>query len=114
MAQSLYVSISVCVCVLLLVIGYVSGGTNVSQFFHFACVCFSIVIGFGSMIIKYPEKLEECIKTAAKLANRRVLVQSGWTKLDVEDETGLCHNVGPCPHDWLLPQCCAVVHHGEK
>jgi hypothetical protein len=31
--------------------------------------------------------------------------------LDVEGEP-LCHNVGPCPHDWLLPMCCAVVHHG--
>jgi sterol 3beta-glucosyltransferase len=71
------------------------------------------VVGFGSMVIKDPEKLETCIKDAAKAANRRVLVQSGWTKLNVEDETGLCHNVGPCPHDWLLPQCCAVVHHGE-
>jgi sterol 3beta-glucosyltransferase len=64
------------------------------------------------MIIKDPERLETCMKEAAKITNRRVLVQSGWTKLNVEDETGLCHNVGPCPHDWLLPQCCAVIHHG--
>lgn len=71
-----------------------------------------IFIGFGSMVIKYPAELAENIKKAAHIANVRVVVQSGWTKLDVEDGTGLLHNVGPCPHDWLLPKCCAVVHHG--
>lgn len=63
-------------------------------------------------VIKEPQKLEQIIKEAARKTNVRVLVQSGWSKLDVEDDSGLCHNVGPCPHDWLLPLCCAVIHHG--
>ena len=71
-----------------------------------------IFIGFGSMMIKDPQKLESIIKEAANLAQVRVVVQSSWTKLDVEDDSGLLHNVGPCPHDWLLPLCCGVVHHG--
>jgi len=71
-----------------------------------------IFIGFGSMVIKNEKKLEGILKEAAAKANTRVLVQSGWSTLDVEDDAGLCHNVGPCPHDWLLPQCAAVVHHG--
>lgn len=71
-----------------------------------------IFIGFGSMVIKDPVELAENIKKAAHLANVRVVVQSGWTMLDVEDGTDLLRNVGPCPHDWLLPKCGAVVHHG--
>ena len=71
-----------------------------------------IFIGFGSMVIKDPQKLEVIIKQAAHLAQVRVVVQSSWTKLDVEDDSGLLHNVGPCPHDWLLPLCAGVVHHG--
>ena len=71
-----------------------------------------IFIGFGSMVIKDPHKLEEIIKKAANLAQVRVVVQSSWTKLDVEDDSDLLHNVGSCPHDWLLPHCCGVVHHG--
>jgi sterol 3beta-glucosyltransferase len=71
-----------------------------------------VFIGFGSMVIQDPTALETIIKAAARKANVRVLVQSGWSKLDVEDESGLCNNVGPCPHDWLLPMCCAVIHHG--
>ena len=83
-----------------------------------------IFIGFGSMVIRDPVELAETIKTAAQMANVRVIVQSGWTKLDVESgnhtssssshggSSDLLRNVGVCPHDWLLPMCCAVVHHG--
>ncbi len=70
-----------------------------------------IFVGFGSMVVSNPQKLEQIIITAARNANCRVVVQSGWSKLDVSSEP-LCHNVGPCPHDWLLPLCAAVVHHG--
>jgi len=70
-----------------------------------------IFVGFGSMVIKDPERVAGIIKDAAAKSGCRVVVQSGWSKLDVSEEP-LCHNVGPCPHDWLLPMCCAVVHHG--
>jgi len=70
-----------------------------------------IFVGFGSMVIRDPGKLSRIIMEAAKLSGRRVVVQSGWSKMDVSGEP-LCHNVGPCPHDWLLPLTCAVVHHG--
>jgi sterol 3beta-glucosyltransferase len=71
-----------------------------------------IFIGFGSMMIKDTAFLEEVIMEAARVSGCRVIVQSSWSKLDVSHEP-LCHNVGSCPHDWLLPQCCAVVHHGK-
>jgi sterol 3beta-glucosyltransferase len=71
-----------------------------------------IFFGFGRMVIKNPVELSDIIKKAAHIANVRVVVQSGWTKLDVQDGSDLLRNVGPCPHDWLLPKCCAVIHHG--
>jgi UDP:flavonoid glycosyltransferase YjiC (YdhE family) len=72
-----------------------------------------IFVGFGSMMIKDTTALQEIIKKAARTANVRVVVQSSWSKLDVETEgEDLCRNIGPCPHDWLLPLCCGVVHHG--
>jgi sterol 3beta-glucosyltransferase len=72
-----------------------------------------IFIGFGSMLVDKPEVLEKIIKEAAVTAHRRVIVQSSWTKLDVEiPDCDLLKNIGPCPHDWLLSHCCAVVHHG--
>ena len=70
-----------------------------------------VFIGFGSMVIKDTERLQEMIMKAAKATNTRIVVQSSWSKMDVSSEP-LCHNVGPVAHDWLLPLCCAVVHHG--
>jgi hypothetical protein len=70
-----------------------------------------VFIGFGSMIIDDTTKLSAIIMGAAKKNNCRILVQSGWAAMDVSKEP-LCHNVGPCSHDWLLPRCCAVIHHG--
>ena len=82
-----------------------------------------VFIGFGSMIIENRKELENIITQAAARVKCRIVVQSGWSKIDVSncikgqdlscDIRGpLCFNVGSCPHDWLLPYCCAVIHHG--
>ena len=75
-----------------------------------------VFIGFGSMVIKDTEALANMIKEAANATNTRIVVQSSWSKIDVsadDGEVAYCCNVGPVSHDWLLPQCCAVIHHGE-
>lgn len=78
-----------------------------------------VFIGFGSMVVKDTTSLQKMIMDAAKELGTRIVVQSSWSKLDVETDclsedgkSKLCHNVGPCSHDWLLPQCCGVIHHG--
>jgi hypothetical protein len=71
-----------------------------------------VFIGFGSMVIDDTQRLQKMIMDAAKETKIRIVVQSSWSKLDVSGE--YCHNVGPVSHDWLLPQCCAVIHHGES
>jgi len=72
-----------------------------------------VFIGFGSMVIGDTAKLSAMIQAAAKATGLRILVQSGWSKLQTasgsEDK---CFDIGPMPHDWLLPQVSAVVHHG--
>lgn len=83
-----------------------------------------VFLGFGSMIIENTDELALIIIQAAAKAKCRILVQSGWSKIDVSlsvkgqdlPDCGikgpLCFNVGSCPHDWLLPHCSAVIHHG--
>ena len=70
-----------------------------------------VFVGFGSMVISDTAALSKLIVAAARASGQRVLVQSGWSKMDVGDEP-LCFDVGPVSHDWLLPQVAAVVHHG--
>jgi sterol 3beta-glucosyltransferase len=72
-----------------------------------------VFIGFGSMIIRDPPRFEAIVKQVSAKTGLRIVVQSSWTTLNVEiPGNSLLRNVGPCPHDWLLPQCSAVVHHG--
>ena len=70
-----------------------------------------VFIGFGSMVIEDTASLATIIKEAAVKADCRIVVQSSWSNFDVNSEPR-CTNVGPCPHDWLLPQMCSVIHHG--
>ncbi|GAB9467503.1 Sterol 3-beta-glucosyltransferase [Globisporangium polare] len=72
-----------------------------------------IFVGFGSMVLKHPEKTTRMIVEAAKLANARVLIQSNWSDmaagLEIPDSVFF---LDYCPHEWLLPRVAAVVHHG--
>ncbi|KAL0052666.1 hypothetical protein WJX82_005636 [Trebouxia sp. C0006] len=72
-----------------------------------------VYIGFGSLIVDDAKKLTRIILEAAKETNQRVLLSRGWGNLgqgfDIPETVMLLENV---PHDWLLPHCCAVVHHG--
>ena len=71
-----------------------------------------IFLGFGSMVIPNTDHLVTMIRKAAHATNLRMVVQTSWSKLEVEDGSDLLRNIVPCPHDWLLPKCCAVIHHG--
>jgi UDP:flavonoid glycosyltransferase YjiC (YdhE family) len=70
-----------------------------------------VFLGFGSMVIDDTARLADVIKSAAVISECRIVVQSSWSKIDISGEPR-CMSVGPCPHDWLLPKCSAVVHHG--
>lgn len=73
-----------------------------------------VFVGFGSMVVEDTAALSATLVQAARASGVRLLVQSQcWAPLATEAPSGgLCHDVGPCPHDWLLPQVDAVVHHG--
>ena len=50
-----------------------------------------IFIGFGSMVIKDTTRLESIIIEAARKIQKRIIVQSSWSKLDVSDEPTYRH-----------------------
>lgn len=66
------------------------------------------------MVIKDPKRLTTILLEASRIANVKVIVQNGWTKLG-EELQKLSDNVmvvGPMPHDYLFEQVCGVIHHG--
>jgi UDP:flavonoid glycosyltransferase YjiC (YdhE family) len=45
---------------------------------------------------------------------RRLVIQSGWARLDLRKlRASQIHVAGPVPHDWLLARAEALIHHGS-
>ncbi|XP_019453369.1 PREDICTED: sterol 3-beta-glucosyltransferase UGT80B1 isoform X2 [Lupinus angustifolius] len=72
-----------------------------------------IYFGFGSMPLEDPQRTTDVILEALKITEQRGIIDRGWGNLgnfaEVPDSVFLLEE---CPHDWLFPQCSAVVHHG--
>lgn len=72
-----------------------------------------IYIGFGSMPLEDPKKITDIILEALRNTGQRGIIDRGWGDLgtlpEVPNDVFLLED---CPHDWLFPQCSAVVHHG--
>ncbi|OIT36313.1 sterol 3-beta-glucosyltransferase ugt80b1 [Nicotiana attenuata] len=72
-----------------------------------------VYIGFGSMPLEDSPKTTDIILEALKNTGQRGIIDRGWGDLGTFQE--IPENVfllTECPHDWLFPQCSAVVHHG--
>lgn len=71
-----------------------------------------VCVTFGSMIHRDAERIYQCVlDTLVKTKNRGIIL-SGWSEiqnLDLPDNLLLMSSI---PHDWLLPRCKAVIHHG--
>ena len=69
-----------------------------------------VYIGFGSMVGFDRDQLRALVLDA--LDGRRALLFSGWSGFGAGDLPSTVLQVGPTPHDWLLPRTSVVVHHG--
>lgn len=72
-----------------------------------------VYIGFGSMPLEDTIKTTDIILEALRKTGQRGILDRGWGDLgtfeDIPEDVFL---VVEYPHDWLFPQCAAVVHHG--
>ncbi|GAU13332.1 hypothetical protein TSUD_42860 [Trifolium subterraneum] len=67
-----------------------------------------LYFGFGSMPLEDPKRTTDVILEALKETEQRGVIDR-----DAVEEVILFHILlTECPHDWLFPQCSAVVHHG--
>ncbi|CAL5384421.1 unnamed protein product [Camellia sinensis] len=65
------------------------------------------------MLLEDPKKTTEIILEALKNTGQRGIIDRGWGGLGTFPgipDSVFC--LVDCPHDWLFPQCLAVVHHG--
>uniref|UniRef100_A0A0D6R1S1 sterol 3beta-glucosyltransferase n=1 Tax=Araucaria cunninghamii TaxID=56994 RepID=A0A0D6R1S1_ARACU len=72
-----------------------------------------VYVGFGSMPLEDPLKITGIILGALKETGQRGIIDKGWGNLGNLNEIPDCvFLLEDCPHDWLFPQCSAVIHHG--
>lgn len=68
-----------------------------------------VLIGFGSVVRGEAERLSKVARAALRVAGVRGVIQSGWEGLAVTDDEVI--TVWDVPHEWLMPQTAAAVHH---
>ena len=71
-----------------------------------------IYVGFGSMAGTEPERLAGVVIDALQKAGQRGVLATGWGGLKPGDLPDSIFKLESAPHDWLLPQMAAIVHHG--
>lgn len=70
-----------------------------------------VCITFGSMVNRDKERIIHIITNALKQTNNRGVILSGWSGITNQSSDDLLY-LEAVPHDWLLPKCKMVIHHG--
>jgi sterol 3beta-glucosyltransferase len=70
-----------------------------------------VCISFGSMINQDAERIDRIVQKALKQTGNRGVILSGWSGVKSSSANDL-HYLESAPHDWLLPRCKMLIHHG--
>lgn len=70
-----------------------------------------VCVSFGSMVNRNAEKIDRVVREALKWTNQRGVILSGWGGMMRSSSSDLLY-LDAVPHDWLLPRCKMVIHHG--
>lgn len=70
-----------------------------------------ICVSFGSMLNRDAEKVHKLVGEALRQTNHRGIILSGWSNV-VNDSSNEILYLTAVPHQWLLPRCKMIIHHG--
>jgi sterol 3beta-glucosyltransferase len=70
-----------------------------------------ICVSFGSMLNRDAEKIDRIVGECLQRTGHRGIILSGWSKVHQSSSKDLLY-LEVVPHDWLLPHCKMIVHHG--
>lgn len=71
-----------------------------------------VYVGFGSMVGRDPERTTRIVLEAVRRTGVRAVLARGWGGLCTGEVGPGVYIVDSAPHEWLFPQCAAIVHHG--
>ena len=70
-----------------------------------------VCITFGSMLNREEERIDGIVREALKQTANRGLILTGWSGVQAPASHDVLY-LEAAPHDWLLPRCKLVIHHG--
>lgn len=70
-----------------------------------------VCVSFGSMVNRNAEKIDHIVRESLTRSGQRGIILSGWGRVNQPSSKDLLY-LDEAPHDWLLPRCRTVVHHG--
>ncbi len=70
-----------------------------------------VCVSFGSMVNKDVERINSVVIDALKKTNNRGIILSGWSGVKNRSSDDFIY-LESVPHDWLLPRCKMIIHHG--
>ncbi|WP_322815447.1 glycosyltransferase [Chloroflexus sp.] len=71
-----------------------------------------VVISFGSMATYDAPHMTRIILETLQRTRQRGIIQRGWAGLTPHQVPDPIYLADEMPHDWLLPQAVAMIHHG--
>lgn len=78
-----------------------------------------VCVSFGSMIHRDIGRIYRLVLEAIHRTGNRAIVLSGWSALSDSEAVDLLAEqsaeflfIDAIPHEWLLPRCKAIIHHG--
>jgi len=70
-----------------------------------------ICVSFGSMVNRNVKEIDRVMREALQRTGNRGIILSGWSQLENNSSKNILY-LDAVSHDWLLPQCKMIVHHG--
>ena len=70
-----------------------------------------VCVSFGSMIHRDAEQIYRVVFDVLRKTGNRAVVLSGWSNPSSEQSADILV-IDDISHDWLLPRCKAIIHHG--
>ena len=70
-----------------------------------------VCVSFGSMVHRDVESIDHIVRESLMQTNHRAIILSGWSQVRSQTTEKILY-LDSAPHDWLLPLCRMVIHHG--
>lgn len=70
-----------------------------------------ICISFGSMLNRDAERIDGVVRESLRQTKNRGIILSGWSGVKNVSSMKVLY-LDAVPHQWLLPRCKMIVHHG--